>query len=152
MRISYWSSDVCSSDLLSCGRCRCCTYFVNLRGLTQALGCTHTFSQRMEKNKMIWSRIGLAACLTFASLGVAASEQEPTLVTYAAGHRIPATLTLYETKGDPAGRLTPIYNNCRPNISFGSGDIICMFYLTRSEEHTSELQSLMRISYAVLCL
>src|SRR3546814_1402667 len=25
-------------------------------------------------------------------------------------------------------------------------------YLTRSEEHTSELQSLMRISYAVLCL
>src|SRR3546814_5379539 len=27
-----------------------------------------------------------------------------------------------------------------------------MFRLTRSEEHTSELQSLMRISYAVFCL
>src|SRR3546814_8110801 len=27
-----------------------------------------------------------------------------------------------------------------------------MAYLRRSEEHTSELQSLMRISYAVLCL
>src|SRR3546814_4435941 len=26
------------------------------------------------------------------------------------------------------------------------------YYLTRSEEHTSELQSLMRISYAVFCL
>src|SRR3546814_4245683 len=26
------------------------------------------------------------------------------------------------------------------------------FYLVRSEEHTSELQSLMRISYAVFCL
>src|SRR3546814_10941763 len=26
------------------------------------------------------------------------------------------------------------------------------FYATRSEEHTSELQSLMRISYAVFCL
>src|SRR3546814_3511807 len=26
------------------------------------------------------------------------------------------------------------------------------FYLLRSEEHTSELQSLMRISYAVFCL
>src|SRR3546814_6739578 len=26
------------------------------------------------------------------------------------------------------------------------------FYLDRSEEHTSELQSLMRISYAVFCL
>src|SRR3546814_3695705 len=27
-----------------------------------------------------------------------------------------------------------------------------VFYLARSEEHTSELQSLMRISYAVFCL
>src|SRR3546814_7234267 len=26
------------------------------------------------------------------------------------------------------------------------------FFITRSEEHTSELQSLMRISYAVFCL
>src|SRR3546814_4207069 len=28
----------------------------------------------------------------------------------------------------------------------------CLIALTRSEEHTSELQSLMRISYAVFCL
>src|SRR3546814_9717896 len=28
----------------------------------------------------------------------------------------------------------------------------CFVYPTRSEEHTSELQSLMRISYAVFCL
>src|SRR3546814_6210636 len=32
-----------------------------------------------------------------------------------------------------------------PDLRFGPGD-------TRSEEHTSELQSLMRISYAVFCL
>src|SRR3546814_7339366 len=31
-------------------------------------------------------------------------------------------------------------------------DRIEVEYLTRSEEHTSELQSLMRISYAVFCL
>src|SRR3546814_3104051 len=31
-------------------------------------------------------------------------------------------------------------------------DGICSGYITRSEEHTSELQSLMRISYAVFCL
>src|SRR3546814_2148351 len=31
----------------------------------------------------------------------------------------------------------------------GNNDLLC---LTRSEEHTSELQSLMRISYAVFCL
>src|SRR3546814_2788554 len=37
--------------------------------------------------------------------------------------------------------------------SLGRGDAIgfTLFY-TRSEEHTSELQSLMRISYAVFCL
>src|SRR3546814_10696182 len=32
----------------------------------------------------------------------------------------------------------------------GSG--LILLYATRSEEHTSELQSLMRISYAVFCL
>src|SRR3546814_7940356 len=31
-------------------------------------------------------------------------------------------------------------------------DITCSGFLSRSEEHTSELQSLMRISYAVFCL
>src|SRR3546814_15607479 len=29
---------------------------------------------------------------------------------------------------------------------------VCLEYFNRSEEHTSELQSLMRISYAVFCL
>src|SRR3546814_1066507 len=38
-----------------------------------------------------------------------------------------------------------------------AGDIICVGFVlaggaSRSEEHTSELQSLMRISYAVFCL
>src|SRR3546814_7746844 len=34
----------------------------------------------------------------------------------------------------------------------GSTSSILAFALARSEEHTSELQSLMRISYAVFCL
>src|SRR3546814_1976701 len=33
--------------------------------------------------------------------------------------------------------------------AYGGADLLCY---RRSEEHTSELQSLMRISYAVLCL
>src|SRR3546814_5041114 len=32
------------------------------------------------------------------------------------------------------------------------GTLACVLHLVRSEEHTSELQSLMRISYAVFCL
>src|SRR3546814_3386315 len=40
------------------------------------------------------------------------------------------------------------FNHARPheNVAYE------IFYPTRSEEHTSELQSLMRISYAVFCL
>src|SRR3546814_2246254 len=33
-----------------------------------------------------------------------------------------------------------------------NNDVIGLCFLNRSEEHTSELQSLMRISYAVFCL
>src|SRR3546814_4534864 len=39
--------------------------------------------------------------------------------------------------------------SCRPGVAFPSAGHPV---LTRSEEHTSELQSLMRISYAVFCL
>src|SRR3546814_4653824 len=48
------------------------------------------------------------------------------------------------TTFDPQGRT-----------GFGLHVFVLRFYrlgLTRSEEHTSELQSLMRISYAVFCL
>src|SRR3546814_4405930 len=38
---------------------------------------------------------------------------------------------------------------CR--VGHGLRDV-CYFMVARSEEHTSELQSLMRISYAVFCL
>src|SRR3546814_2407771 len=38
------------------------------------------------------------------------------------------------------------------NLSDGGEEQLTGFHLPRSEEHTSELQSLMRISYAVVCL
>src|SRR3546814_7720301 len=37
-------------------------------------------------------------------------------------------------------------------IHFGVTGYVVLSYFLRSEEHTSELQSLMRISYAVFCL
>src|SRR3546814_2987831 len=46
---------------------------------------------------------------------------------------------VYILSKDEGGRHTPFFQGYRPQ-----------FY--RSEEHTSELQSLMRISYAVFCL
>src|SRR3546814_10149454 len=49
-------------------------------------------------------------------------------------------------------------NACRfacepqPSANFLGGKIVQATHNVRSEEHTSELQSLMRISYAVFCL
>src|SRR3546814_10570038 len=49
-------------------------------------------------------------------------------------------------------------NGRPPNViilladDLGYGDLSCYGSQSRSEEHTSELQSLMRISYAVFCL
>src|SRR3546814_1438805 len=55
-----------------------------------------------------------------------------------------------------------LLNRCGIDVTFAKGEVCCGALvhhmgreeasLARSEEHTSELQSLMRISYAVFCL
>src|SRR3546814_2917618 len=45
-----------------------------------------------------------------------------------------------------------VRNACRFANKQLLGDLLPVFDSLRSEEHTSELQSLMRISYAVFCL
>src|SRR3546814_4524962 len=55
-------------------------------------------------------------------------------------HRLPSP-----TPGIPASLIRRVVDSDEPAVAiYTSG--------TRSEEHTSELQSLMRISYAVFCL
>src|SRR3546814_9986834 len=55
------------------------------------------------------------------------------------------------TNAEFRGRmLAYAINNCRPTLLVIDSKYIQL--LERSEEHTSELQSLMRISYAVFCL
>src|SRR3546814_9223729 len=57
-------------------------------------------------------------------------------------------LKTYQTeKGNRGGRHSALNNSW----AFGKDDCI-LVRVDRSEEHTSELQSLMRISYAVFCL
>src|SRR3546814_3355785 len=52
--------------------------------------------------------------------------------------------------------VSRLFNQVQPDVAaFGLKDyqqLAVIRYLVRSEEHTSELQSLMRISYAVFCL
>src|SRR3546814_4764356 len=120
MRISDWSSDVCSSDLFAelasifhhrdvyhCGRS-------NGDGLACISndGEDHRFSLRCLDG-IAPPRIGLGPPRT-------------------------------AVHGDSCPGYRTVYIRHHP----GNG-LLCM---SRSEEHTSELQSLMRISYAVFCL
>src|SRR3546814_2030407 len=70
--------------------------------------------------------------------------------TWAAGEHTPAVLgdspVAYEDSTQRPSTIT--HKPPKPNSSISTG----VFLTTRSEEHTSELQSLMRISYAVFCL
>src|SRR3546814_4661683 len=100
MRMSDWSSDVCSSDLFSL------------------------------------------------------ESDGTTLVHVASGLRFPAEFAGYtrlrERAFDPGGEYIAVGYD-RP-LGTGSDRIVVRIAVVRSEEHTSELQSLMRISYAVFCL
>src|SRR3546814_6021416 len=103
MRISDWSSDVCSSDLLATG-------IVHQRA---------DFGNRSFKH---------------------------TMSRWIGDHECGQTLAYF---GDLGFQVF----NVDVAVFVGSHhDHIHAGQLRRSEEHTSELQSLMRISYAVFCL
>src|SRR3546814_2965854 len=94
MRISDWSSDVCSSDLFCDARHRSCRN-ASLYLATRPSDCC--------RRRHCGDVLGATGCRTDRA---------------------------------PLGANAPLSNPAR----------------RRSEEHTSELQSLMRISYAVFCL
>src|SRR3546814_8655355 len=100
MRISDWSSDVCSSDLLVIAA----TGLINSQMIVGAENLGRSLSS--PYGQLLLAKLALFALM----LALAAANR---------------------------WRLTPA-------LAAAAGD--------RSEEHTSELQSLMRISYAVFCL
>src|SRR3546814_5737929 len=75
----------------------------------------------------------------------------------------PQGSTVFRTPGDSTSQILQDTQNIRPIVRVNQGtelaitvakdfDFSQVYGLGRSEEHTSELQSLMRISYAVFCL
>src|SRR3546814_10159604 len=113
MRISDWSSDVCSSDLPD-WRQLFETRFPELRHLSGRLGGVPRRGARRDADQYKIYRLSARA----------RTHRR---------HRL--------------ARLAPE----RHHPSVGSGPLQ-QVHRERSEEHTSELQSLMRISYAVFCL
>src|SRR3546814_6827126 len=119
MRISDWSSDVCSSDL-------------------------------PEQIAMIKGLVAGAVNLLIGLLwrGDDLPATGPLLVTLLLGflgYGISLVLFIYALRYLGSAR-TGAYFSTAPFI----GAVVAI--AIRSEEHTSELQSLMRISYAVFCL
>src|SRR3546814_3765287 len=121
MRISDWSSDVCSSDLRPDSR--------EPNGRRDR----HPTSQAARINRSTPLPDGLASGRTPVSRQVLRRVLQP-----APGPPVgrPDLACLREISAQPGSRAA------------GRQDRIS----ARSEEHTSELQSLMRISYAVFCL
>src|SRR3546814_4001712 len=111
MRISDWSSDVCSSDLE--------TSYGRITGSYRVLDALYTLAFSHPRRAPFFA--GELAQL------FALAKEEP-------------QLDILALKGSFAGAM-------------GMGQFMPSSYRNwRSEEHTSELQSLMRISYAVFCL
>src|SRR3546814_2413449 len=122
MRISDWSSDVCSSDLWSDNPA--------LHALTWALG-------RWENGKRT---VGIGAPV--ANIRVS-DFVEAANIADANGWTMGGVEWSTDSKWDIFKRILQA-GGCVPTQTGG--------LIGRSEEHTSELQSLMRISYAVFCL
>src|SRR3546814_5039110 len=118
MRISDWSSDVCSSDLHD----------------------THA-----RKNAAAFRRMRKAEARNLERLhprNIAAIEKD-------FSRRGARTAT----DGHKQRRLArTIGADQRNDFAFRHIEVDVVQHFDRSEEHTSELQSLMRISYAVFCL
>src|SRR3546814_7518218 len=121
MRISDWSSDVCSSDLDD--------FF--------AAGAPWFFT--LFGRDSLWA----ARLVLPVDPAIAAST-------------LRVLARLQGTVDDPATAQEPgkILHELRSSAIElpGEGIVLPPRYYGRSEEHTSELQSLMRISYAVFCL
>src|SRR3546814_4405658 len=128
MRISDWSSDVCSSD-----RTRgSVTTRVFGRILQQEVA--HRRAQREQIERLQFSRR-----LAKRGVGEQALWHRPLWHGAAGRQQQHATDRDQRFHGRPLGTAT-------------TGLIATVRPRARSEEHTSELQSLMRISYAFFCL
>src|SRR3546814_10569148 len=128
MRISDWSSDVCSSDLKAARRPH-----------TRAGTYAKRFAAKEAFSKAVGT--GFRAGVFMRDIGVVnAPSGAPTLkLTGGALVRLESLV--------PDGYRPLVHLTLTDDHPWAQA-----FVIIRSEEHTSELQSLMRISYAVFCL
>src|SRR3546814_2044262 len=130
MRISDWSSDVCSSDLTA-----------DQTAGTPSADSIVTFTPAALPLFHDWNTDAHAAALLSETAGFSIDRLS------ARRNSIPNSFmpTPARNRDRPKGMRTPVQARSAQRRTPSS-------MRPRSEEHTSELQSLMRISYAVFCL
>src|SRR3546814_6851539 len=136
MRISDWSSDVCSSDLILADR-------VGRRTMLAVTAAAIAAFSGFAPQLLGAGEVGEATfmILGFALLGLSFGQSSGAL----------------SSNFHPRHRYTGSAFTSDLAWLFGAGfaPMVALWLSSefgRSEEHTSELQSLMRISYAVFCL
>src|SRR3546814_7458365 len=127
MRISDWSSDVCSSDLVLF-----IAYFLPWFKVDFGLGSVSASGGDIG---FLWSTLPMLIGLVMAGVIIASKLF---------GVKLPELPMPWSQVHLALGALAAILVVLKLIIGEDPTD--------RSEEHTSELQSLMRISYAVFCL
>src|SRR3546814_7894734 len=134
MRISDWSSDVCSSDLL-----------VGLRDIIgHRGGVEFDWVMRLQPGRVIGDeRIGGSVALVEAIARELVDQVEQFIGLRRADRLFRAAFDETRPLGIHFG-LDLLAHRAAQKIGLAKR-------IARSEEHTSELQSLMRISYAVFC-
>src|SRR3546814_2786219 len=129
MRISDWSSDVCSSDL-------------------------SVVRSHYEHGSLPWANAAISGFIV---------DPDRKKLSKSAGNMPDDPVALIERHGADAVRYWSANGRPGMDMAFDEGQmkigrrlsiklLNASKFALRSEEHTSELQSLMRISYAVFCL
>src|SRR3546814_6328500 len=137
MRISDWSSDVCSSDLIG-------------DELADGLfGLDPTAPQPLALFDALRTDFSLARLRHYTGT---APEHFQRYILFTNYHRYVDEFVAWAGAQVGQGRYTALAGAGGLYVDKAGVNATALVADSRSEEHTSELQSLMRISYAVLCL
>src|SRR3546814_9134282 len=140
MRISDWSSDVCSSDLLG-------PRFSGETPVVQAFLCLSEAPGKPERRVRV--PLGAKSRRRRRPRADAGGHSHPRAL-------VPAAPPLADARLQPGNSSRRISAGRKKSYFCKDGFAACAAMNSRtcgrSEEHTSELQSLIRISYAVFCL
>src|SRR3546814_8298709 len=141
MRISDWSSDVCSSDLILTSRPR----------LMQVL------REELEQTREAWAdprRTEIQENEFEHDIEDLIAREDMVVTVSYSGYikRVPlATYRSQKRGGKGRAGMATRDEDWMHRLFVANSHAPILFFTSRSEEHTSALQSLMRISYAGFC-